>query len=63
MSYGEGKKSIGDESLVLRSQTRLLSMGRTGKKHEFVLRIQNYAIEQIEVAMNNSKRKVICIKI
>jgi urea transporter len=63
MSYGAGKKSIGDESLVLRSQTRLLSMGRTGKKHEFVLRIQNYAIEQIEVAMNNSKRKVICIKI
>jgi hypothetical protein len=63
LNYGEKPKTFGDESLVLQSTTRLVGLGTPSMQHEFLIRINNYAIEQLELSIYNSKKKVICRKI
>ena len=62
LNYGKEASSIGEESISLHSKTFLKGITGQVKRHEFVLKIQNYAIEQIEISLNNSTQKVTCTK-
>jgi len=62
LRYGKEVGMIGAESISLHSSTFLEGKIWQKKKYEFDLKIQNYAIEQFQIALNNSTQKVTCTK-
>lgn len=63
MRYTKNTQTIGEETIVLHSITALKGVPWINREHRFMLKIENYAIEQFEISFNNDNRKVICTRL